>query len=118
MGGGIVMGLVQEEYPEENPVIYYYGDSTYRFALYLYSDEPEIIYLSNVFVLQKNRRCGLGNLILKKAEKKASSMNANILRLKCEKDSWTHDWYKKYGFEDLCPDDDSQFVWMEKKLKD
>ena len=114
MGGGIVMGRVQEE----NPVISYYGDSTYRFALYRYSDEPEIIYLSNVFVLQKNRRCGLGNLILKTAEQKASSMNANILRLKCEKDSWTHDWYKKYGFEDLCLDSNSQFVWMEKKLKD
>lgn len=105
-------------FQEENPVIYYYGDNTYRFALYRYSDEPEIVYLSNVFVLQKNRRCGLGNLILKTAEQKASSMNANILRLKCEKDSWKHDWYKNMDLKTYVLIIILNLCGWKKKLKD
>ena len=35
---------------ELKPSVRYYNSENCRFALYAYSDEPDIIYLSNVFV--------------------------------------------------------------------
>lgn len=60
----------------------YYNGENYRFALYVYSDEPDIIYLSNVFVDKDSRGRGLGNGILQKAEIEARKMGGVYLRLK------------------------------------
>lgn len=40
---------------ELKPSVHYYNGENYRFALYVYSDEPEMIYLSNVFVDKDSR---------------------------------------------------------------
>lgn len=94
----------------------YYNTKNYRFALYSYSDEPEIIYLSNVFVNEDCRGRGFGNNILQKAAEEARATGGSYLRLKCLSTSWMHVWYKKHGFSDLCADKDESYFWMEKKI--
>lgn len=101
---------------EEKPVVHYYNGDNYRFALYVYDDDPETVYLANVFVHKRSRGHGIGNNILATAEQEALKMNADILCLKCLKDSWVHDWYKEHGFEDLCLDNNSKFMWMRKNI--
>lgn len=102
---------------ELKPSVRYYNGENYRFALYVYSDEPEIIYLSNVFVDKNSRGKGLGNGILQKAEIEARKMGGTYLRLKCLSSFWVHVWYGKHGYSDLCVDNnDVSYVWMEKKI--
>lgn len=76
---------------EEKPVVHYYNGDNYRFALYVYDDDPETVYLANVFVHKRSRGHGIGNNILATAEQEALKMNADTLCLKCLKDSWVHD---------------------------
>lgn len=101
---------------ELKPSVRYYNGENYRFALYVYSDEPEMIYLSNVFVDKDSRGKGLGNDILRKAEVEARKMGGAYLRLKCLSTAWVHEWYKKHGWPDLCADKNVRYFWMEKKL--
>lgn len=101
---------------ELKPSVRYYNGENYRFALYVYSDEPEIIYLSNVFVDNDSRGKGFGNDILRKAEVEARKMGGAYLRLKCLSTSWVHEWYEKHGYSDLCADDDVRYFWLEKNL--
>ena len=99
------------------PSVCCYNTENYRFALYVYSDEPEIIYLSNVFVNKDSRGKGLGNDILRKAEVEARKMGGAYLRLKCLSSFWVHVWYGKHGYSDLCVDNnDVSYIWMEKKI--
>ena len=101
---------------EEKPIVHYYNGDDYRFALYVYNDEPETVYLENVFVYKKSRGHGIGNNILTIAEQEVVKMDADILCLKCLKDSWVHNWYKEHGFEDLCLDNNPKFMWMKKDI--
>lgn len=101
---------------ELKPLVRYYNGENYRFALYVYSDEPEIIYLSNVFVDKDSRGKGFGNDILRKAEVEARKMGGAYLRLKCLSTAWVHEWYGKHGYLDLCADDDVSYFWMEKRI--
>lgn len=101
---------------ELKPSVRYYNGENYRFALYVYSDEPEIIYLSNVFVDKDSRGKGLGNDILRKAEVEARKMGGAYLRLKCLSTAWVHEWYEKHSYSDLCADKNVRYFWMEKKL--
>lgn len=101
---------------ELKPSVHYYNGDNYRFALYVYSDEPEIIYLSNVFVDKDSRGKGLGNKILWKAEVEARKMGGVYLRLKCLLTAWVHEWYKRHGYSDLYTDEDVRYFWMERKL--
>ncbi|MEE1248393.1 MAG: GNAT family N-acetyltransferase [Lachnospiraceae bacterium] len=101
---------------ELKPSVRYYNSENCRFALYVYSDEPEMIYLSNVFVDKDSRGKGLGNDILRKAEVEARKMGGAYLRLKCLSTAWVHEWYEKHGFSDLSVDQDANYFWMEKKI--
>ena len=101
---------------ELKPSVRYYNSENCRFALYAYSDEPDIVYLSNVFVSKDCRGRGFGNNILQKAEEDARAIGGSYLRLKCLSTSWVHVWYKKHGFSDLSVDQDANYFWMEKKI--
>lgn len=102
---------------ELKPSVRYYNSENCRFALYAYSDEHDIIYLSNVFVDKDSRGKGLGNGILRKAEMEARKMGGKYLRLKCLSSFWVHVWYGKHGYSDLCVDNnDVNYIWMEKKI--
>ena len=64
---------------ELKPSVRYYNSENCRFALYAYSDEPDIIYLSNVFVSKDCRGRDFGNNILQKAEENASMKEAKLM---------------------------------------
>ena len=90
----------------------------FRFAIYRYDDDKKTIYLSNVFVDEEHRREGFGNSILNVADKIAKKMNADSICLKVKRESFVHEWYKRYGYSDLCVDDeDKEFMWMVKRFK-
>ena len=88
----------------------------YKFAMYIYSDDPDKIYLSNVFVKPEYRRYGLGNCILSDAECVAKENNASEIILKVLKDTFVHDWYSRHGYKDYCIEPESEYVWMRKVL--
>ena len=71
----------------------------YKFCLYSYSDEPSIIYLSEVEVFKKYRKKGYGNILLKHAKILAKERRYKIMYLKVIKNSWQENWYKRNGFE-------------------
>ena len=93
------------------------NDKIWRFALYVYNDDPFTYYLSNVFVSEDYRKRGIGNIILNMANDIAKSHNANTLMLKVIANSFMHDWYQRHGFEDfVCDDEDLNYMWMRKEI--
>ena len=96
--------------------VFYYDYLNYHFALYIYDDDDETIYLSNVKVDAEARGKGFGNKILEIAEREARKRNVSIICLKCLITSWVHTWHKKHGFEDLSLDVDEDYIWMKKEL--
>lgn len=96
--------------------IYYYKNSYCRFALYAYNDDSAI-YLSNVKVKKSERDQGIGNKILKFANKEARRRNYSMICLKVLKSSWMHSWYGRHGYRDLSYDEENDdYIWMEHTL--
>ena len=73
--------------------VFYYDYQNYHFALYIYDDDDETIYLSNVKVDAEERGKGFGNKILEITEAEARKRNVSIICLKCLITSWVHSWY-------------------------
>jgi len=94
------------------------GDGSCEFALYLYKDDPDDCYLSNVWVEKSKRGEGLGNQLLEMAEKTAAALGASELRLEVEKDNpFARDWYLRHGFKKMDnPGTKASRTWMKKKL--
>lgn len=92
-------------------------ENTFRFAMYQYVDDPEIIYLSNVFVKPEYRGIGLGDGILNAADRIAKDKGTNIIFLKVKKGSSAHNWYKRHGYVDDEPDEENKtMIWMKKEV--
>lgn len=85
-----------------------------RFAFYNYKDEPDVLYLSNLFVEEASRNHGIGTMILKAAEMVAGTMGATYIRLKVMKTGRVRDWYYRRGF-DLVASEDG-YSWLEKRI--
>lgn len=86
-----------------------------RFAFYTYRDEPEVLYLSNVFVEETSRNKGLGTKILNAAEKVAETIGTKSIRLKVKQDSPANAWYRKHGYDYMTFEDG--YDWLEKTLE-
>ena len=94
------------------------SESRYRFAMYIYKDDIETMYLSNVYVEPKYRGKGFGKVILELASNFALKQNASTLFLMTKQDSIAHDLYKKFGYSDFGPVENRKgYVWMKKVLK-
>lgn len=92
-------------------------EGIFRFAIYRYDDDIEIVYLSDIFVGKEYRKNGLGNIILNVADDIANKLKANTICLKVKQDSFVHDWYGRYGYIDLILDyEEPQFIWMSKNV--
>ena len=99
--------------------VWYFTDeeNVSRFALYMYNDEPQNFYLSNIYVDVKYRQSGRGNYVLEKATEIAKKHNAENIMLKVLSNSFMHKWYKRNGFKDLIYDEEeSEYIWMIKKI--
>jgi len=99
-------------------VWYYHAEfSKVKFALYVYDDDPTVIYMADVRTDESIRGQGYGNEILKEAEKRTLEKGYNTIELQVLDKSWKHEWYRRHGFSDLCyNEDDSNFIWMKKEL--
>lgn len=86
----------------------------YSFAFYTYKDEPDILYLANVFVAEENRCYGIGTQILEIAELAAKNIGAASIRLKVKQNSKTQEWYYKHGYRFLMTE--NNYNWLEKSV--
>ena len=101
--------------------VLYYNCKEGRFALYYYNDDKNNIFLSNVDIWEQYQGKGFGNELLQYALNEVKKINKNhnfkILFLYCKKDSFVHNWYRKFGFKDYKDyEKDSRYIWMKKKL--
>lgn len=94
-------------------------DGKFRFAVYVYDDDPTSMMLANVKVEPQYRGEGFGNIILSMAEDIAKSMDCNKIFLKCRRDnSFAKLWYERHGYKEFIPDvEDSLCVWMKKEIQ-
>ena len=60
--------------------------------------------IHNLSVDINHRRKGIGNSLLKEAEKVAQEMGASVISLAAAKDKFTADWYKRKGYKPLFSD--------------
>lgn len=86
-----------------------------RFSFYLYKDEPNVLYLSNVFVNEEYRNKGIGTEILKIADKVSTYLKCNSIRLKTENGSNAESLYRKNGYKTL--KEEGNQIWLEKQAK-
>jgi len=93
-------------------------ESKFRFALYMYDDDPETIYMSNVYVDEAKRGKGIGQKLVDAAENIARKTGCRQMILKVLDESWMHEWYARCGYEDLMVDEEEdQYIWMRKDLQ-
>lgn len=93
-------------------------DKSFRFALYMYDDDEDTMYLSNIFVKKSERNQGLGDYILMSADELAKRVKAKQIILTVKDDSFMHNWYKRRDYKDLEINQDRPgYIWMIKNLK-
>lgn len=87
-----------------------------RFSFYSYKDEPNILYLSGLYVNKECRNKGIGTKILEVAEKVAKSLNCHTIRLKTKKDSNAERLYRACGYNSLATEERDE-IWLEKQVE-
>ena len=87
-------------------------DILHRFSFYSYKDEPNVLYLSGLYVNEEYRNKGIGTKILKIADKVSASMDCNYIRLKTESGD-AERLYKENGYNTLKKEGNQ--VWLEKQ---
>lgn len=86
--------------------------------IYVYDDNSNRAYFSNIFVSNEYRGYGFGNLILETLEKVATQFGYKSFLLQVQKKTDTHQWYKRKGYMDYYPNmQDNSYIWMKKTLK-
>lgn len=63
-------------------IVYYYYGKNFRFALYIYDDDKDTIYLSNLDVYKNSQKQGIGTAILKFVIKEALNFKTKTILLK------------------------------------
>ena len=92
----------------------------YKFCLYSYSDEPKIIYLSNVYVNKLFRKHRYGNILLKHAKHLAKERGYEFMYLKVKSDTWIQKWYERNGFKfhkKVKTNTKQKWVWLKYEIK-
>lgn len=114
---GLTMMEKEQEKPkwDDSDMRYDEGELLSRFAFYTYKDEPDVLYLSNVFVEETFRNIGIGTKILTAAEKVAETLGATSIRLKVKQGSPANAWYRKRGYGYTTFEDG--YDWLEKVLE-
>ena len=84
-----------------------------RFSFYSYKDEPNILYLSGLYVNEKCRNKGIGTKILEVADEVAKSLNCHAIRLKTKIGSNAERLYRRNEYNTLKREGNQ--VWLEKQ---
>lgn len=93
-------------------------DHSFRFAIYMYDDDKDTMYLSNIFVKRSERNQGIGDSILLSADELAKRMYTKQVVLTVKEDSFMHEWYKRRKYKDLEKNQERPgYIWMIKELK-
>lgn len=90
-------------------------DKNYSASIYWYDDEPEILYLSNIHVVENQRKNGLGNNLLNSLQEICKTTGCKQIMLSCNK-SFVYGWYKRNGFVDLIKENNYAIGWMVKNI--
>lgn len=115
----VVMQFDVREESTDWGTVWYITDNgeSLRFALHMYDDDPDTVYLTSVFVKEQYRKLGLGNVILSMAEDIGKQLDAKVIMLNVLKNSFMHDWYERHGYSDfVVNDEDLNYIWMKKSL--
>ena len=84
-------------------------------AVYVYLDDPQSAYISNLSVLEDARNKGLGTEMLNYLVKFCKYNKFRQVFLRVIDDSWMHEWYRRNDFYDWYDDKEcSEFVWMKR----
>lgn len=86
-----------------------------RFSFYSYKDEPNILYLSGLYVNEECRNKGIGTKILEVADEVAKSLNCHTIGLKTESGSDAERLYEENGYNTLKKEGNQ--VWLEKQIE-
>jgi len=89
-------------------------DILHRFSFYSYKDEPNVLYLSGLYVNEECRNKGIGTKILEVADEVAKSLNCHAIRLKTKKDSNAERLYRTHGYNSLATEE-RDWIWLEKQ---
>ncbi len=92
-------------------------DILHRFSFYSYKDEPNVLYLSGLYVNEECRNKGIGTKILEVADEVAKSLNCHAIRLKTKKDSNAERLYQTHGYNSLATEERDE-IWLEKQGKE
>ena len=84
-------------------------------AVYVYLDDKQSAYISNLSVFEDARNKGLGTEMLNYLIKFCQYNKYKQVFLRVINDSWMHEWYKRNGFYDWYDDNEySEFIWMKR----
>ena len=89
-------------------------DILHRFSFYSYKDEPNVLYLSGLYVNEECRNKGIGTKILEITDEVAKSLNCHTIRLKTKKDSNAERLYKTHGYNSL-KTEERDGIWLERQ---
>ena len=84
-------------------------------AVYVYLDDKQSAYISNLSVLEDARNKGLGTEMLNYLINFCKYNRYRQVFLRVINDSWMHEWYKRNKFYDWYDDNEySEFIWMKR----
>lgn len=96
----------------------YIKNKVSRVCIYLYKDDPNTIYLADLYVDSAVRNKGIGTFIMHICDNIAMQLKASKIVLFVEK-SWVKRWYEKLGYREIkeftFPVDNA--IWMEKDMR-
>ena len=89
-------------------------DILHRFSFYSYKDDPNVLYLSGLYVNEEYRNKGIGTKILEVADEVVKSLNCHTIRLKTKKYSDAERLYRTHGYNSLATEE-RDWIWLEKQ---
>lgn len=97
----------------------YIKNKVSKVCIYLYKDNPNTVYLADLYVDNAVRNKGIGTLIMRICDNIAMLLKASKIILFVEK-RWVKTWYEKLGYKEIkeftFPVDNA--IWMEKAMKE
>ena len=105
------------EYDSISHHIHRFKNKFGSFNLEWYTDDPESVILTALYVDETHRRKGFGGDLLNQAYDICKKLGFNKISLKVERGTWTERWYKKMGWN-IWVEDDDEYAWLTRVIKE